>query len=269
MNYQNILISGASSGMGAALVRQYAKQAKTLGLIALAGDELTDIKQQAERLGAKQVFAYPADVSNREAARAAVADFAQKAGSIDLWIAGAAVDIDVPLTHFDESGTQKIEAMYAVNVNGFIYSTNAVLEQMLSQQPKGFFKKWSKPKSAGHIVGMASLAGKKIYPTHADYSATKTAVDAYLESLRVRLIGHPITVTTVSPGFVRTPMTANHTHPMPFMVSAETAVENIIKGIEQGKEQIAFPQSLVLATNAVRMLPPPIWKMVARLVKHL
>lgn len=263
MNYQNILISGASSGMGAALVRQYAKQAKTLGLIALAGDELTDIKQQAERLGAKQVFAYPTDVSNREAARAAVADFAQKAGSIDLWIAGAAVDIDIPLTQFDAHGTQKIEAMYAVNVNGFIYSTNAVLEQMLSQQPKGFFKKWSKPKSAGHIVG------KKIYPTHADYSATKTAVDVYLESLRVRLIGRHITVTTVSPGFVRTPMTANHTHPMPFMVSAETAVENIIKGIEQGKEQIAFPQSLVLATNAVRMLPPPIWKVVARLVKHL
>lgn len=268
MTHQNILISGASSGMGAELARRYAKQGATLGLMALAGAELDAIKSEAEKLGASNVFIYPVDVANREQARSAVANFAKHAGRIDLWIACAAIDIDVPLKNFNDASAKTAEKMYAVNLMGLMYTTNAVLEQMLTQRPTGLLKH-IKPKGAGHIVGMASLAGEKIYPVHADYSATKTAVIGYLESLRVRLIGKPITITTVCPGFVSTPMIADHTHPMPFTVSAQTAVATIMAGIEQGKEQITFPHTLSLATKAVRLLPSPIWKVVAKLSERV
>lgn len=268
MKYQNILISGASSGMGAELARRYAKKGATLGLMALAGAELDAIKVEAEKLGATNVFIYPVDVSNREQARNAVAEFAKQAGRIDLWIACAGVDIEVSLNNFNDESANTAEKMYEVNLMGLMYTTNAVLEQMLTQRKAGFLKR-IKPKGAGHIVGMASLAGKKIYPVHADYSATKTAVTAYLESLRVRLIGKPITITTVSPGFVSTPMIADHTHPMPFTVSAEKAVDIITNGIAQGKEHIEFPHTLSLATKAMRILPSPIWKVVAKLSERI
>lgn len=285
MTYNTILISGASSGIGAELARRFAKQGKTLGLMALPTDDLNVIQQEALALGAAEAIIFPVNVCERDAVRQAVADFAQQAGRIDLWVACAGIDVDVPLCKssgkfkksahtFNEDDSKRIETLYDVNVNGLIYSTNAVLEQMLTQNkqaPKTVFSRLRKlvgtqPKGAGHIVGMASLAGWHIYPTHADYSATKMAVCAYLESIRVRLANSPITVTTVSPGFVRTPMTADHEHPMPFLVSAEQAADEIMRGIDNKQEHIAFPKPLVMATMLVKHLPRPLRKGITKLV---
>lgn len=256
-NISTVLISGASSGIGAELTRRYAKQGKTLGLMALAGSELDDIAKEARSLGAVDVIIFPADVTNRDAVRDAVADFASQAGSIDLWIACAGVDIDVPLEEFDAI---RAEQNFEINVNGLMYSTNAVLEQMMQQ-------------GHGHIVGMASLAGWHIYPTHADYSASKTAVMAYLESLRVRLRASKqfkhIRVTTVSPGFVSTPMIADHTHPMMFVVSKEEAADTILLGIAKGKEAINFPTPLVIGTKLLQKLPKPVWRVMAKVIHRL
>lgn len=252
-----ILISGASSGIGAELTRCYAQQGKTLGLMALAGSELDDIQQEALARGAAKALVFPVDVTDRDTVRQAVADFSRQAGSIDLWIACAGVDIDVPLEAFD---AKRAELNFEINVNGLMYSTNAVLEQMMMQ-------------GHGRIVGMASLAGWHIYPTHADYSASKTAVMAYLESLRVRLHAAKkykhIHVTTVSPGFVRTPMIADHTHPMMFVVSKEDAATTIMAGIARGKDAIDFPKPLVMGTKLLQKLPKPVWRVMAKVIHRL
>lgn len=314
--YNNILISGASSGIGAMLVRRFAQQGKTIGLLALPNPDLYRIQVEATQLGAKAVYPYPLDVCDRNAVRNAVKDFVTNCGGIDLWIACAGIDEDVALTGFNNASAQKIEQIYDVNLKGLMFGTNAVLEYMLNKDNKRLFKKIKLPNKIsrlhtklpiakrltrkkltnnrlinnklinsrlinktrankkqankkltgkGHIVGISSLAGQNIFPSHADYSASKTAVDAYLQSLRVRLAQTNIKITTVSPGFVKTPMTQAHTHPMPFIVSTEQAVDEILNGIAKGHEQISFPKPLVISTKILKILPKSIWKKVARL----
>lgn len=245
----NVLISGASSGIGAELVRHYAGQGVTLGLMALDDELLDAMTKEAQSLGAKAVHVYPLDIRDKAAVRQAVSQFAEAAGSIDLWIASAGIDKDVSIDEFDSA---TIENIYDINVNGLIHSTNAVLEKMLQQ-------------GHGHIVGMASLAAYRVADIHADYSASKVAVDAYLESLRIRLQQSPIIITTVYPGFVRTPMTKNHTHPMPLSLSASQAAQKIINGIEKQKSWISFPWPLAMVMGLGRKLPYSLWKLILRM----
>ena len=186
---------------------------------------------------------------DRAATRGAVEGFAARAGALDLFVGCAGVDIDVPLRDYD---ARRAEMNFEVNLMGLMYSANSALECMLRQ-------------GRGHIVGIGSLAGWRILPVHADYSASKSAVDAYLESLRVRLRGTPITVTTVFPGFVRTPMTAESKHKVPLPWSAEQAASRIMRGIDRRDEHVAFPWPVAAGVRVLRALPEPLWRLALRL----
>jgi hypothetical protein len=248
---KNVFVTGASSGIGAQLVRLLAGRGLCVGTLALQGDELTAAAEMARAAGASDVHAYGVDVRDRAAVRAAVADFVGKAGGLDLFVGCAGVDFDVPIDAYD---SERAEFIFDVNLNGLMYGVNAALEVML-KQPSG-----------GQIVGIASLAGWRILPTHADYSASKSAVDAYLESLRIRLRGRRIDVMTVSPGFVRTPMTANHPYPMPFAVEAQDAARRILRGIDRRKDHIAFPWPYAWGMRLLRAMPDVLWRLLLRLM---
>ena len=246
---QNVFITGASSGIGAQLARLYAERGSRLGLLALAGADLVAVTEGAKRSGAGAVHAYGADVRDRGAMRKAVADFAAAAGSIDVYVGCAGVDLDVP---FDANyRSERAERNFEVNLMGLMYGANAAVEILRAQRH-------------GQLVGVGSMAGWRIFPVHADYSASKTAVHAYLESLRVRLRGSAITVSTVYPGQVRTPMTADSRHKVPLSWSAEQAAERIVRGIDRREEHIAFPWPVVAVARALEALPEPLWRLALR-----
>ncbi len=250
---KNVFITGASSGIGLQLVRLLAGRGLRLGMLALPGDDLAKACEMARAAGAAAVDAYGVDVRDREATRRAVAAFAEKAGGLDLFIGCAGVDLDVPIDAYDSA---RAEFISQVNFNGLMHGANAALEAMLAS-------------GEGQIVGIGSLSGWRILPVHADYSVSKAAAEAYLESLRIRLRGRPITVTTVSPGFVLTPMTAGNedlTALMYFAITAEDAAARILRAIDRRKNYVAFPWHLALGTRLLRALPEPLWRLLSRFI---
>ena len=250
---KNVFITGASSGIGLQLVRLLAGRGLRLGLLALPGDDLAKAAALAREAGAEAVSEYGADVRDREATRSAVASFAAAAGGLDLFIGCAGVDFEVPLEPFD---ARRAELIYEVNFLGLMHGANAALEVMLAQ-------------GRGHIVGIGSLSAWRILPIHADYSVSKCAVEAYLEALRLRLRGRAIAVTTVSPGFVRTPMTVGREKLTPLFylaIEADDAAARILNGIDRRKNFVAFPWHLALGTRLLRAMPDVIWRLASRLI---
>ena len=250
---KNVFITGASSGIGLALVRLLAGRGLRLGMLALAGDDLTRAAEMARVAGAEAVYEFGVDVRDRAAMRRAVSSFVEQAGGLDLFIGCAGVDFEVPIEAYD---AERAEFIFNVNFIGLMHGVNAALTVMLAQ-------------GQGHIVGIGSLSGWRILPIHADYSVSKCAVEAYLEALRIRLRDRAITVTTVSPGFVRTPMTAgreNLTSLMAFAIEADDAARRILRGIDRRRNYVAFPWPLVLGTRLLRAMPEPLWRVALRFI---
>jgi short-subunit dehydrogenase len=112
---------------------------------------------------------------------------------------------------------------------------------------------------SGRFAGIASIAGLRGLPTSSVYSATKAAMQAFLEASRVELIQYGVGVTTVNPGFVITPMTEKNRFKMPFLMTADEAARVIADGFERGARVIEFPRPMSLLMRFARFLPAPIW----------
>jgi NAD(P)-dependent dehydrogenase (short-subunit alcohol dehydrogenase family) len=104
-------------------------------------------------------------------------------------------------------------------------------------------------------VGISSLAGRRALPQMAAYSATKAALSAFLESLRLDLAPAGIRVSDVQPGFVHTPATANAPNPMPFLWPVDKAARVIVRRLERAPAIVSFPWPLVMLTALARILP--------------
>jgi short-subunit dehydrogenase len=121
-------------------------------------------------------------------------------------------------------------------------------------------------RSAGHLVGISSLAGRRALPESAAYCASKAALSVFLESLRIDLAGAGIRVTDVQPGFVATPAGAHGKHPTPFVWPVEKAARVIAQRLERAPRIVAFPWPLVLATGLGRRLPSAIYERIVRII---
>ena len=115
----------------------------------------------------------------------------------------------------------------------------------------------------GHIALVASVAGYRGLPKAAAYAPSKAAVINLAEVLRLELSRHGIVVSLVNPGFVETPMTAVNDFPMPYMIKADDAAERILRGLEQGRFEIAFPWQLVAMLKLLRLLPNGLYLRIA------
>ena len=115
----------------------------------------------------------------------------------------------------------------------------------------------------GQIVGMASLAGYRGYPGSAGYSASKAGAIAFLQSIRMELKRYEVGVTTINPGFVRTPLT-NMSSSLPFVLSAEQASRTIVRGLLKGDTEIHFPKRLSWPLKILTALPTPLYERLAR-----
>jgi len=112
---------------------------------------------------------------------------------------------------------------------------------------------------SGTVVGIASVAGFRGLPGGAAYSASKAAAIRYLEALRVELRGTGVSVTTICPGFIATPMTARNPYPMPFILEADDAARRFVRVIDAGKSFAVVPWQMAVVGGLLKLLPNPIF----------
>ena len=233
---RRVIITGASSGIGAALAQYYACGGAVLGLIARRRAALEEL---AARLSTPLQI-YPVDVRDAAAMRAAATDFLARHGCPDIVIANAGVSTGT-LTEFPED-LAVFKDVLDINVVGMVQTFQPYIGAM-------------RVVGRGTLVGIASVAGYRGLPGAAAYSASKAAVISYLESVRVELRASGVKVITICPGYIATPMTARNPYPMPFILSAESAARSIAESIDRGKTFAVIPWQMAIVARVLRALP--------------
>lgn len=239
-----VVITGASSGIGVALAREYASRGATLALMARRGDEL---RRLAATLPAESLL-YPLDVTDAAALASAGEDFMTRAGVPDRVIANAGISAGT-LTQ-EAADLPVFERLLQVNVLGLVNTFHPFIEPMRAA-------------GGGTLAGIASVAGIRGLPGSGAYSASKAAAISYLESLRGDLRGSGIKVVTVVPGYIETPMTAINDYPMPFLLKAEDAACRIVRIIESGRSYAVLPWQMAVVSRLMRLLPNAVFDAVA------
>ena len=233
---QRVIITGASSGIGTALARHYARRGAVLGLIARREAALAQLAAQLP----SATLIYPADVRDAAALQSAAADFIARHGCPDIVIANAGISIGT-LTEF-ASDTPMFQEVIDINVMGMVKTFQPFLAAMRTA-------------GRGALVGIASVAGYRGLPGAAAYCASKAAAISYLESLRIELAASGIKVITICPGYIATPMTAQNPYPMPFLLSADAAARKIAALIESGRTFAVIPWQMAIVARILRTLP--------------
>jgi len=231
-----VFITGASSGIGAALAAHYAATGATLGLVARRADALSAL---AGRL-ATTTTTYAVDVADHAAMRDAAADFIARHGVPGIVIANAGVSAGTLGAEPDDLPV--LERILRTNVVGLAATLAPFVAPM-------------RERGGGILAGIASVAGFRGVPGSGAYSGSKAAAIAWLESLRIELAGSGVAVVTVCPGFIDTPMTRVNRYRMPFLLAADEAARRIARAIEARRSFVVVPWQMALVGRAMRLLP--------------
>jgi short-subunit dehydrogenase len=231
-----VWLIGASSGIGAALATELHRRGAHLAITARRAEHL-------DQVASGTMFTVPADVTDPDAVTVAARTAEQALGGLDIviWCAGYWKRLDAAAWNPAEF-TRHVQ----VNLLGLNNVLAAVVPTMVAHRH-------------GHIVGVASVAGYRGLAGSEAYGATKAAQINLCEALRASLTRHGIRVTTVCPGFVRTPMTAANMFPMPFLIEPDDAARAIANGLEQRRMEIVFPLPMALLMKTARILPVRVW----------
>jgi short-subunit dehydrogenase len=170
---------------------------------------------------------------------AAVAEVEARLGPTDLLVANAGVGAP---TLVSPMNVTDVEKMYRVNVFGVLYSIEAVLPGMLARKK-------------GHLAAVSSMAAYKGLPGESGYSSSKAAVNNLMEGLRIQLRDKGVAVTTICPGFVKTPMTDVNDFHMPWLIGADDAARRIVRALRRRKKVFNFPWQMMLLMRLTRWLP--------------
>ncbi|MGH8712734.1 MAG: SDR family oxidoreductase [Casimicrobiaceae bacterium] len=235
----NVFVTGASSGIGAALAKVYAGQGAVLGLFARRPEALAEV---AATLDASRCAWYAGDVRDAEALRTAAADFVARFGFPDIVIASAGISFGTSTEHAADN--EPFRAVLDTNVLGIVQTFQPFIAGMRAAR-------------RGKLVGIASVAGFRGLPGAGAYSASKAAAIGYLESLRVELRGSGVAVITICPGFIATPMTANNPYRMPFLLAPDKAARLIARAIARGRRFYVLPWQMAWLGRALRLVPRP------------
>ena len=243
---ERVFITGASSGIGAALARHYAARGAVLGLVARRRDALAALV--ASLPGEHAI--YIVDVADGAALQAAAADFVARCGLPDVVIANAGVSVGTLTEEADD--LPAFERVMRTNVLGMVATFQPFAAPM-------------RARGSGRLVGIASVAGIRGLPGAGAYSASKAAAIAYLESLRVELHGSGVRVVTIAPGYIETPMTAVNRYPMPFMLPVDEAARRFVRAIDAGTTYTVIPWQMGVVARLLRLLPNAVFdRIVAR-----
>ncbi len=234
----NILITGASSGIGRALAEHYLKQGALVGICGRKPDALGEMRKQFPR-ARPLVF----DVANAEETAMNIHAFRQDAGGVDLAILNAGNHIPTDGRAFR---LQDYAGLMQTNYVGALNCLEPVISIMKAQ-------------GGGQIALMGSVAGYAGLPQAGGYCASKAAIMRLAETLRTELAETGIDVRLISPGFVKTPLTAKNDFDMPFLMELDEATRRIVRGLAGKGFEIAFPRRLALLLKALSALPKPLY----------
>ncbi|MGH2575645.1 MAG: SDR family NAD(P)-dependent oxidoreductase [Ignavibacteria bacterium] len=235
---KNILITGASQGIGKALAFEYAEIGCNLALLSRNESALKEVFEKINSSGGKCYYK-KCDVSNYDDVRKGIDYSLKELGSIDIAVLNSGISERIWMDEFKSSEFIKV---FEVNTFGIARCLEFLIPLMKAQ---GY----------GIIAGITSLADVRGFPGSAPYCSSKSAASTLLESARVELKKYDIKVITVRPGFVKTAMTDKNEFKMPFLMGVDKAAKIIRKGIEKEKSVVQFPFPLVMLTRVLKFLP--------------
>lgn len=241
-----VFITGASSGIGQALAQHYAKEGAIIGLVARRKNLLSNLQDSL----LTQTVTYALDVRDANALKEAADDFVARFGAPDIVIANAGVSAGTLTEKRDDINTFK--GVIDINLLGMVQTFQPFIRSM-------------KEAGKGSLVGIASVAGIRGLPGAGAYSASKAAVIAYLESLRVELSLDGVNVTTIAPGYIKTPMTDINHYGMPFLMAPDVAAKKFAVAIAKKKRFIVIPWQMSWLAKVMRLAPPWLWDI---MMKH-
>jgi short-subunit dehydrogenase len=244
---RKLWLIGGSSGIGAALAPRLAAEGAVLALSARRVEELQKVADAAALRGERPLV-MPLDVGDLDAIARVYEELKSDWGQVDIVFYNVGTWAQANVETFD---TEQAVKQIDVNFLGLVRTAGTVLPDFIAHR-------------GGQIVGMASLAGYAGLPGASAYSSSKAGVNAFLQALRVELKHYNVGVTTINPGFVRTPLTDRNDFKMPFLLEADDAAGQIVEGLLDGQAEIHFPRRLSWPLKVFTALPRSLYEPIAR-----
>ena len=232
---QHIVITGATSGIGYQLAKDYLQEGHHVYAVGRDDKVLSEL----ESLGAETI---ELDLMDRDKVLAAF----DKISEIDLAICGAGMCEYLDMPNFDSSVFMKV---LLVNMGTLSHAIEGVLPKLIA--------------SKGRLVGIGSASAYVPFARAEAYGSSKAAIHYLMKTLQISLAPHGVAVSLVVPGFVETPMTKQNDFPMPFLQTPEQASQAIRDGIASGHDVIEFPKKLTVPLKVLGTLPDLIWQQVS------
>ena len=253
----NIFITGASSGIGKALAHEYAKRyantRSTLGMAARRSNHLQLLATELENQYKITCAIYALDVRDANALEVAAQDYMQQYGPPNIVIANAGVSRGTLTERKDDLAA--IQAIFDINVIGMVNTFQPFIAAM-------------KAAKQGQLVGVGSVAGIRGIPGSGAYSASKAAVISYCESLRTETQHFNIAVSTIAPGYVRTPMTELNQYKMPFLMDADVFAHKFADAVDAKVRFKIIPWQMGIIARIMRLIPPFLWDFFMKKAPH-
>ena len=234
----NIFLTGASSGIGQALAKEFAANGATLGLVARREDKLKELI--AELPNPELHTAIVCDVTDRDRLIEEARKFDEACGGVDIAVACAGISVGVKTQYREDLDV--FDKVFDTNVFAMASTFHAFIDPMIKRK-------------RGTLVGIASVAGIRGLPGSEAYCASKSAAITYCESLRVEMQKYGVKVVTISQGFVKTPLTAHNPYKMPFIMEPEAFAKEAVKVIMVGKKYATIPWEMGVLSQILRLIP--------------
>ena len=234
---RNAVVTGACGGFGQALARELIASGASVALVGMNRAALDALAA----LAPERCAIYLPDVTDAVAMQDMAADWMGKHGTPDLVIANAGVAGGFETAMAEDLAVMR--RMLEINLLGVATTFHPFLQPMVSSaQPAA-------------LVGVASVAGWRGMPGNGAYCASKAGLIAYLQSLRAELRPSTVTVHTVSPGYLRTALTAGNQFAMPGLMAPDAAARALLRGVYRGHEHIVLPRRVGWLSRALSLLP--------------
>lgn len=257
----NIFITGASSGIGQALAHEYAKRYVNthciIGLVARRSEHLQELADKLQNQYNITCSIYPLDVRDSLACQLAAEHFIQHFGAPNIVIANAGVSRGT-LTEYRED-IPAFQAVMDINVMGMVHTFQPFIAAMKQAAEHG---------QNAQLVGVASVAGIRGIPGSAAYSASKSAVITYCESLRTEMQHYNILVSTIAPGYIRTPMTELNQYKMPYLMDADVFAHKFANAVDNKTRYQVIPWQMGVIAKIMRLIPARLWDYLMKNAPH-
>jgi len=238
-------VTGAGKGIGRALAKRLAEDGWTVAVSARTEKDLVTL---ADDFPDGRVHSFPLDVTDLCMTEATVKKIEQAIGTPDLVVFNAGTHIPVTAETF---AVEPFRRLVETNLMGTVNGLAHILPRLVNR-------------GHGHIAVVASLAGYRGLPTSAAYGATKAGLINMCEALKPELERHGVRLTLINPGFVETPLTDKNDFPMPFLISVDEAVDQIVRGLCSTRFETAFPRRFACLMKLLRILPDRLFFFVSR-----